>query len=150
MSALDRLRTIAEQATPGPWERGDVWLWAGVINTDGSCSACTRHGDPVWVGTSDINGELMLAHKHRVKDPWEPEHRISSPDGLVTGNYDYEEGGIIDAVDTEFIVTFDPPTVLALLDVAEAAEAAAEYVPEDVSDHGRLTDALDRLREVTS
>ena len=69
--------------------------------------------------------------------------------------------------DAEFIATFDPPMVLALLDVAEAAENYDETDirvksivrkgnanSSDVRDLGRtrrqLRYALDRLREVTA
>jgi hypothetical protein len=53
-----------------------------------------------------------------------------------------------------YVATFDPPTVMALLDVAEAAEA---HVTLDARDHGgffrtrgQLAEALIRLREVSS
>jgi hypothetical protein len=53
----------------------------------------------------------------------------------------------------EHIATFDPPTVLALLDVAEAAEAAVDLWTSDRphDDDGqtaRLHQAVDRLRAV--
>lgn len=102
---LDAIRARVEAATDGPWERGEVWQWAGVGfgNGPSKCALCARMGDPVWTGRSDINGKRMLAHKHRNPDPWHRDHLISNPHGLVTGNYDYEAGGVIDSADTEFI-----------------------------------------------
>ena len=151
---MRRLREIAEAATPGPWEQGDVWSRAGVINADGTCAYCERMGAPVWTGTDDINGEQMLAHKHRDPDPWRSEHLVSAPSGLVAGNFDYEEGGLIAEADTEFVATFDPETVLALLDVAEAASLAVRHLERFPGDDGdeavaRFHDALARLREVS-
>lgn len=49
------------------------------------------------------------------------------------------------SADARFIATFDPPTVLALLDVAETAEGH-----RGCHGAGMLEDALDRLREVTA
>ena len=64
------------------------------------------------------------------------------------------------AANAEFIATFDPPTVKALLDVAEAADVIQSPAYEDDiapyadgvrrTDVVRLTKALDRLREVSS
>jgi hypothetical protein len=75
-----------------------------------------------------------------------------------------------DASDAEFIGTFDPPTVTALLDVAEAARAHRHHVTDEwervnagpvepepwdrwEAERERLIEAtaaaLDRLREVT-
>lgn len=104
----------AEQsATPGPWEPGAVWIVAGLIyDADGNrvtqktathCSYC-NHGEPEWVGRTDINGTVMKAHRHRDADPYQPDHRISGPaGGTIAGNYDYEAGGILSAEDTRFI-----------------------------------------------
>jgi hypothetical protein len=56
--------------------------------------------------------------------------------------------------DAEYIATFDPRTVLALLDVAEAADAIRGLIVgvEGQDDHlaDAIQAAIDRLREVTS
>jgi hypothetical protein len=61
-------------------------------------------GKPVWTGKADINGKRMHAHKHRNPTPYGVGHRISGPNSDVAGNYDYEEGGIIDPADLALIV----------------------------------------------
>lgn len=104
---LDAIEARADAATPGPWERGEVWAWADVMADrfgPNTCGLCAAYGEPVWTGEVDINGRMMDAHKHRATDPYEPDHVISGPDGVVAGNYDHEDGGIFDPADTEFVV----------------------------------------------
>lgn len=101
------LREALEKATERPWELGDVWSWAGCgFNGNGpdECVLCSRMGEPVWRGRSNINGKRVHSHKHRNPHPYQGDHRISNPLGLVAGNYDYEEGGIIDPADAAVIV----------------------------------------------
>ena len=57
---------------------------------------------------------------------------------------DARDGGVSDA---RFIATFDPPTVLALLDVAEAAQNLSVIAPAP-SEIGALSHALERLRKM--
>ena len=138
-----RLRQVAEQATEGPWERGDVWLVAspGVAGRDkNTCCYCSgKNGPPVRV---DGDGY----HVHRDQTPFEVDHLISSQEGLVAGNYDYEEGGIIAAPDAEFVATFDPVLVAAMLDVIEAAEFALGAL--EGNEEFELSMALSRFRQV--
>lgn len=106
MTAADDLRALSAAATPGPWEAGDVYQMAGcgfVGRGDDECVLC-EWGEPVWRGTTDINGKRMHAHRHRDPTPYAIDHRISSAAGLVAGNYDYEEGGIMDPADLALIV----------------------------------------------
>ncbi len=141
---LAALRALAEKATPGPWEQGDVWLRAGVMDElhgEGKCAFCGPCGDPVLTGMDDINGKRMVAHKHRNPEPYEPNHLISGPDGQVAGNYDYESGGIIEPTDAAFIAACDPQTVLALV---EAVEAALRWARADNSEE--LMQAARQLR----
>lgn len=113
---LEELRDLSDAATPGPWEVGDPWLIAGILaNRFGKdrCAYCSDrgalHGPPVWSGRRDINGTKMQAHVHRSAEPWDEGHRISGPlnNGNplgVAGNYDDEQGGILDPTDAAFIV----------------------------------------------
>ena len=119
---VEQLRQLEQAATPGPWEHGDVWRLAGVLYDDGTCVLCERMGAPVWKGMADINGERMMAHKHRDPEPWGIGHLLSAPDGLVAGNYDYETGGVINPDDATLIAAARN-ALPALLDIAEAAEA---------------------------
>lgn len=101
MSAIGRLRTIAEQASEGPW-------------------SASGYDDAPTVYGAAYRGTWVVA--------------------------DVRDGGLNDET---FIATFDPPTVLALLDVAEAAEhvAAPGF---DIANNAALDASLDRLREVSS
>lgn len=122
---LDEIDALLDAATPGPWERGDVWAWAGVkpeMFGPGCCAYCERMGAPVWTGQADINGTRMLAHKHRDPDPYGTDHEISAEDGLVCGNYDVGSGGVIRAEDAALIAV--APT--ALRDLVAAVRAAQD------------------------
>jgi hypothetical protein len=126
---LDAIKARVNAATPGPWERGDVYGTAGVGfgHQPGKCALC-HHGEPVWVGEANINGRTMQAHRHRDPEPYEPDHRITGPDGqCIAGNYDYEAGGILEPADTEFIThaRTDVPALLAELDLAKAVMSRA-------------------------
>lgn len=123
----DDLRAMSAAATPGPWEAGDIWSWAGCgFNGNGpdECVLCAHMGEPVWAGKANINGKRMHAHKHRNPRPYAIDHRISGPDGEVAGNYDYEEGGIINPVDLALIVWLrnHADALAALIDAALALE----------------------------
>ena len=69
--------------------------------------------------------------------------------------HDGQYGGTEIQEDATFIATFDPPTVLALLDVARIAARIDEIVTEggrvhpDGTTHLALGQALDNLREVS-
>lgn len=123
------IRALSAAATPAPWELGDVWSWAGcglVGNSPDVCVLCDHMGEPVWRGKADINGKWMHAHKHRNLDPYDSDHRITGGDGLVAGNYDYEEGGIIDPADAELIVALRNRAD-ALADLADAVKAIPRH-----------------------
>ena len=100
--SLDRLRQVAEAATPGRWLR------------DGSSD--------VFSGGCGCTGELVAT---------------SRPD---MGQLPTEA----QSANALHIATFDPPTVRALLDVAEAAWTVEFHRGSE------LSAALDRLREVSS
>ena len=146
VSAADELRALTDAATPGPWEAGDVWLWAGCgfmgLGAD-ECTLCARMGDPVWTGKADINGKRMHAHKHRNPHPYAVDHRISGPNGEVAGNYDYGEGGIIDPADLALIVWL-VNHARALADLIEYADDAVRF-EHSPSHMGALADALAAL-----
>lgn len=106
--SLDRLRQVAEAATPGRWLR------------DGSSD--------VFSGGCGCTGELVAT---------------SRPD---MGQLPTEA----QSANALHIATFDPPTVLALLDVADTARRAMYGPAHDTRPTDDLADALDRLREVAS
>lgn len=133
---LEHLEALLAAATPGPWERGDVWLRAGV-NPErygpGRCGYCVTLGAPVWKGRADINGTMMMAHQHRDPTPYGADHEISAPDGLVCGNYDVDTGGVVRAEDAALIVAARNalPDLLAVVRAARDAHDAGEIIVTD-------------------
>ncbi len=91
------IRVRRKAATGGPWEA--VPETKGVYVRDDSCCAdCEMGEQPLAV---DDFGDGSIRHTHSA-----PSHQIVSADGAktrVAGNYDYEEGGIIEHADTVFI-----------------------------------------------
>ena len=49
---------------------------------------------------------------------WRESHSIYAGEKVVAGNYDYEDGGIIERRDRDYIAAANPAVVLALLDAA--------------------------------
>lgn len=148
---LDPIRQRADAATEGPWEAGEVWATARVMDRFGAdqCALCASCGSPVWVG-DDLSGRRT--HRHRRQEPWEPDHLISAANGEnVAGNYDYEQGGIVNPADVEFIVHAreDVPALPAevewLRPVVDAAVAWRRRAPAPTRESAALIDAVDKL-----
>jgi hypothetical protein len=136
---LDRIEALANAATPGPWEPGDIWLWAAVgFGGPDKCSYCASNGEPVWIGKADINGRMRKAHKHRSADPYAIDHYVSAEDGLVVGPYDYDTGGFFRYEDTVFTCAArtDVPALVARVRALEA-EADRLRDERDLAVEGR-------------
>lgn len=122
MTAADRLRALAEAATPGPWVRG--W-WTG--QAESNCE-CDRKGPLLGKRPQNDYPGAGPYHFHE-SDFHEDEHQIS---GLapsceeVAGNYDYEEGGIIKSADAAYIAALHPAVALAIADLIEQVEALGD------------------------
>lgn len=100
MTTLDLavLRTIAEAATPGPWytpygAEGQVWYGASEAEVRRVCVGLD-HGT-----VTEAEGEEVFEQTH----------------SLAYGDIEHQR-------DADFIATFDPTTVLALLDRLEQHE----------------------------
>ena len=110
--SLDRLRQVAENATPGPWHEDGPWWYS--------------ESDPAHMVTTEPDRKAVV---------------LNPPRG---------QRASVQA-DTAHIATFDPPTVKALLDVAERARfLAGDPYLRGAPGMGELRDALSRLREVSS
>jgi hypothetical protein len=89
---LEAIEAREQAASPGPWERGFVWLTAGLMFDESQnhvaaksatrCAYC-HLGEPVESGRMDINGTVMRAHRHRHPEPWNTESGISGASGFV-------------------------------------------------------------------
>lgn len=116
--SLGDLRKSAEAATPGPWtleyENSDDWE-AGINDGD---YPYTIHGP-----------------RNCSFDNWADKSIVQDSLNRVT-----EISEMVDA-DAEFIATFDPPTVLALLSRLEQAEQALDATERQVVARSGETDA---------
>ena len=107
------LRRLAEAATPGPWtfeapERVEVHI-------ERELCRCSGAGDEY-----EFVSEGAGHHVHL----WRESHIIHAGEKVVAGNYDYEDGGIIERRDRDYIAAANPATVLGLLDrLAHMTEA---------------------------
>jgi hypothetical protein len=160
---LDRLRKVAEAATPGPWR------WGGWLK------------GPMYLCTVDRGRRFVMQFDRLGMRDAQPVFQQYDVDGkslgmvqareLAVRERDYRDDIIdIDNPDARFMAAADPTVVLALLDVAEAAEAHYHHVTDEwervnagplepepwdrwEAERERLievtADALDRLREVT-
>ena len=129
MIDLDRLRALAEDATPGPWEQGDVWALAGVLPEkfgEDRCAYCARLGAPAWVGTAYVNDTRMRAHKHHDPEPYSPDRMISRPDGLVVG-----DEGVLNPEDCVYITAVSPDVILELLRLLSDHDEHENIAQED-------------------
>lgn len=108
---------LCEQATPGPWVSGKMF-GASCVNLSretkgrsvktGMCSYCVPGYS--WDTTPIREFEIgkTLWHLHQ-KDAYDGHHSIYSSGecAQVAGNYDNEDGGIVNQSDSEFIAARD-------------------------------------------
>jgi hypothetical protein len=104
---LDAIAAREAKATPGPWERGYVWLTAppefdanqNHVGPATGTHCCYCHlGEPEWSGEGDLYGHVVLVHRHRHPDPPKTETSVSGSNGLIVA------ADILTPADTEFIV----------------------------------------------
>ena len=136
---LDAIRAREQEATEGPWERGDRQHVAGVLPEqfgEGRCAFC-RMGEPTWVGRRSINGKRMLAHVHTQDKPYiEWGIYALREDGSVIVVNDTYEYGLMDDADAEFIAHAreDVPWLLKEVEqLTRAVEAVREYASRPAS-----------------
>lgn len=101
MSDLNELRKVAENATPGPWIAHELG------GEPGYWWVWQESKLPYYGGVAEVAG----------RDPG----IICYPE--ISGGHGDDDQ---DRIDAEFIATFDPPTVLALLSRLEQAEKNAD------------------------
>lgn len=106
------LRRLAEAATPGPWSfEAPVRSESHIERELCRCSV----GDEYEFVSETADGHVHL---------WHESHIIYAGEKVVAGNYDYEDGGIIERRDRDYIAAANPATVLGLLDrLAHMTEA---------------------------
>ena len=102
---VTELRRLAEAATPGPWTfEAPERLEVHIKREDCLCSGVSDEYEFV--------SESADRHVHLRREI----HIIYAGEKVVAGNYDYEEGGIIERRDRDYIAAANPATVLGLLD----------------------------------
>ncbi|MEZ2373093.1 hypothetical protein [Arthrobacter sp. RCC_34] len=119
---LDRLEALADAATPGKWmARADELTWMLEPDDEFGCGYC-EDGAPLIIvkefGSDSGRSFTMHYHQgatHHVE--------VDGSDNPITGNYDYEEGGILETADAVFIAETGPDVVKEL--VRQLREARA-------------------------
>ena len=168
MNALDRHRALLAAATPGKWFNERRWLRAGthppIDRSRPTCAYC-HLGDPQRVTPytekevreGQVDGGAWHAHLAEEGDDWRNDpHRIESEDGqLVAGNFDYEEGGIVNQPDAKLIVAAVNAHPL-LLDLWAAAKKLddvmdrREKLPDMEFDklEGEMVETIQSVRDI--
>jgi len=115
----EALRRVAEAATPGPWfQSGSPWFSTGSV---------------VLAGSPDPHVGLVVTDT----EPWEGARAEAQEDNPGIALADPDD-------DAAFIATFDPPTVLALLD---ERDAAANRISELEARVGVLEGAMSKIAD---
>ena len=110
---LAELRRLAENATPGPWTFEAPQRFEVPIERELCC--CSGVGDEYELVSETADGHVHL---------WHESHIIYAGENVVAGNYDYEDGGILERRDRDYIAAASPDVVLGLLDrLAHMTEA---------------------------
>lgn len=117
---LDRLKTLAEAATPGPWQ------WETVPRGDG------------W---GHLGPRLVQTGRREQSDDDDGE-------GEVVGSFGHDAWGInVAAVDAEFIAAANPDTVLRLVSILQDLAAADPVV--DTDNYGNVCGLCDVASHAT-
>jgi len=141
MDKLQEIKAREAKATPGPWDNENGYMICGVNDgshkdwkppkriKSGECAFC-GNGDPIAIVQK--NGKTFHVHKYakddRYSDAW---HNIASASTYddITGNYDYEEGGVCSTKeDSDFIAH------------------AREDIPWMIAEIERMRDKINRWR----
>ena len=163
---IDEIERREQAATPGPWEHDHYYLSGAIQGAklrelgfrgdiqDGDCSLCW-HGQNapcVKVYTDPDSG--LVYHVHRfvqeqdaMDGHWWGNIVSAATQGEITGNYDYEEGGVCSTEqDAEFIASArtDIPALIATVrherERAELAESIVAGYEREVQSCGDITD----------
>jgi hypothetical protein len=123
---LDAIQARVDAATDGPWE---------VDYDEGWCFIDLEHPDCKYPD------EMLLWRKPYDDGEEDHEHRLSSANhvltasGRVTGNYDWDAGGILETVDVEFIAhaRTDIPALIAEVKALRGKVAEVEELTQQVA-----------------
>ena len=121
---IQAIKARADAATAGPWEIVPEEKWH-YLDKDAECNLCTKGIELLREYFYD-DGEK--AHIH-----WDASHYIcdSQQKHSIAGNFDYEEGGIIEHVDTIFIANARQD-VPALLEYIAELEAELTHIKKEI------------------
>ena len=128
---LAELRRLAENATPGPWTFEAPVRFEVPIERE-LCS-CSGVGDEYEFVSETADGHVHL---------WRESHIIYAGENVVAGNYDCEDGGILERRDRDYIAAASPAVVLGLLDRLAHMTEARDNARAEVK---RLTAKLDAI-----
>ena len=129
---LAELRRLAENATPGPWTFEAPVRFEVPIERE--LCRCSGVGDEYEFVSETADGHVHL---------WRESHIIYAGENVVAGNYDYEDGGILERRDRDYIAAASPAVVLGLLDRLAHMTEARDNARAEVE---RLTAQVERVR----
>ena len=126
---LQAIEARLEAATLGPWRRPEPKIYDSYVTLeDCGCANGWDNGESRITleesGLEDEDGNEY--HRHTETDY---HHVIGSNGHGVTGNYDWEAGGIMEEADTEFIA-HAPEDIRALLGAVKAVRDAVARHPD--------------------
>ena len=127
------LRRLAENATPGPWTFEASQRFEVPIERE--LCRCSGVGDEYEFVSETADGHVHL---------WHESHIIYAGENVVAGNYDCEDGGILERRDRDYIAAASPATVLGLLDRLAHMTEARDNARAEVK---RLTALVEAVRE---
>ena len=146
MNEIQEIEARLAAATPGPWRRPEPKIYNSYVALeDCSCANGWDNGESRITleesGLEDEDGNEY--HRHTETDY---HHVIGSNGHGVTGNYDWEAGGIMEEADTEFIA-HAPEDMKLLLDILEDY---SDFVAELVEENHTLKYQLEQIKVAIS
>lgn len=122
---LDELRKIAEAATPGSWT---------VFDMDEAGKMKSEPMNEPGQGWYWVWAEERLPYYGGILEPEKHHPDCGSSIGVAT--ISDNSGGLQELADATHVATFDPPTVLALLDLVAELEAKIERITSLADKYG--------------
>jgi hypothetical protein len=142
---MDALRSKYEATTPGEWYPGPRRMRLNGVKDEmfgpGRCNSCNlpKGGELIWSGQANINGTVMLSHVHAGDNSaWDDDdgHKIfawpSNPEPWeeeIAGPFDWEDGGVLERDDRDFIIAAHNALPALLLRLEELERGRARVCP---------------------
>lgn len=132
---LQPLKDRLAAATPGPWEVVPEFDTYMIDGPDDECTYCQAGDKPVKVEEYE---EFETSPAYTVHYHAGEAHHINAVGVGITGNYDYEVGGILDGKNTEFIAhaPTDQAKLIAAIEAVGSIHFEAVAYADDIAEGG--------------